>query len=472
MFKRFNANYLALFLLIDVALLQLALLAGLALRYNTPIGEPFPHITVQNVRFELHLAVALLGAVGFISLSVYNPRKILRWVDEVQRVALANTVVSFSLMGALYMLNVDLPRLGFLYYYLLSTALLVGYRLLLRGFYRLRQHHPDSHSRVLIVGAGRIGSEVVNEFRQNRWPGLDMVGFLDDDPEKVGQEIDGLPVLGSASRVKSAVQEHRIDEVILALPSRAHERLNDLVAMLYDQPVRVRVVPDFFDLAFHNATVESMGGVLLIGLRDPAIDGVQRLMKRLMDIVLSALALIIMSPIFIVCALAIKLGDGGPVLYKSERAGENGKPFKMLKFRSMRPDADKELETVAQVDEEGNIVHKRQEDSRVTRVGRFLRRTSMDELPQLINVLKGEMSLVGPRPELPWMVEKYQLWQRKRFAVPQGMTGWWQINGRSDAPMHLHTEHDLYYIQNYSLWLDIRILWKTVGVIISGRGAY
>jgi exopolysaccharide biosynthesis polyprenyl glycosylphosphotransferase len=471
-FKRFSANYLAFFLLFDAVLLQVALLAGLALRYNTPIGEPWPHITVQNVRLELHLAVALLGVIGFISLSVYNPRKIVRWVDELQRVVLANTVVALSLMGALYILNVDLPRLGFLYFYVISTILLVSYRLILRAIHRLRQHHPDALSRVLIVGAGRTGREVVNEFRQHRWPGLELVGFLDDDTEKIGEEIDGLPVLDSAGRVKEVVKESRIDEVIIAFPSHAHERLNSLVAMLYDQPVLVRVVPDFYDLAFHNATVESMGGVLLVGLRDPAIDGAQRLLKRLMDIVLSVLSLIIMSPIFLIAAIAVKWQDGGSVFYKSERVGENGKPFWMLKFRSMKPNADKELEHLVQRDEEGNIIHKHAEDPRVTRVGRWLRRTSIDELPQLINVLKGEMSLVGPRPEMPWMVEKYQPWQRKRFAVPQGMTGWWQINGRSDAPMHLYTEHDLYYIQHYSLWLDIRILWKTIGVIIAGRGAY
>jgi exopolysaccharide biosynthesis polyprenyl glycosylphosphotransferase len=471
-FKRFNANYLALFLLFDLFLLQLALLAGLSLRYNTPIGEPWPHITVQNVRLELHLAVALLGVAGFISLSVYNPRKVMRWVDELQRVVLANTVVAFSLMGALYLLNVDVPRLGFFYFYIISTVLLVSYRLVLRAFHRLRQHHPDALSRVLIVGAGRTGRGVVNEFREHRWPGLELVGFMDDDPEKVGQEIDGLPVLGAADRVKEIVQEHHVDEVIIALPSQAHERLNGLVAMLWDQPLQVRVVPDFFDLAFHNATVESIGGVLLIGLRDPAIDGAQRLMKRLMDIVLSALSLVIMSPIFLIATIAIKLHDGGPVFYRSERIGENGRTFRMFKFRSMKPDADKDFGQVAQRDEQGNIIHKHAEDPRVTRVGRWLRRTSIDELPQLINVLKGEMSLVGPRPELPWMVEKYQLWQRKRFAVPQGMTGWWQINGRSEAPMHLYTEHDLYYIQHYSLWLDIRILWKTLGVIITGRGAY
>ena len=472
MIRRFNANYMALFLLADSLLLQVALVLALALRYRTPIGQPWPHVAVQNLRLELHLAIGILGLVVFIGLSVYNARKVIRWIDELQRIVVANTVACFMLAGALYFMNAEVPRLGFLYFYVLSTVLLAGYRLVLRVLHRMRQHHPDVITRVLVVGAGKLGTELVTEFWRQRWPGMKIVGFLDDDPDKRDKQILDLPVLGGLKDVKEVVSLCAVDEVLIALPSHAHERLNDLVALLYDQPVRVRVVPDFFELAFHNATVESMGGILLIGLRDPAIDGVQRLVKQLMDITLSVIGLIVLSPVFLITAIAIKMQDGGPIFYKAERVGENGRPFRMLKFRSMVPDADRLKDMVIQRDSEGNIIHKVSQDPRVTPVGRFIRRTSIDELPQLINVLKGEMSLVGPRPELPWMVAQYQMWQRKRFAVPQGITGWWQINGRSDSPMHLHTEHDLYYIQNYSLWLDIQIIWKTIAVIVSGKGAY
>jgi lipopolysaccharide/colanic/teichoic acid biosynthesis glycosyltransferase len=174
----------------------------------------------------------------------------------------------------------------------------------------------------------------------------------------------------------------------------------------------------------------------------------------------------------LVIALAIKRDSPGPVIYNSRRVGENGKLFWMHKFRSMVQDADKQLEMVARYGPNGEILHKSPDDPRITRVGRFLRKTSLDELPQLFNVLKGEMSLVGPRPELPELVENYEPWQRKRFAVPQGITGWWQINGRSDKPMHLHTEDDIYYIQNYSLFLDVYILLKTAWVVLRGDGAY
>ena len=162
----------------------------------------------------------------------------------------------------------------------------------------------------------------------------------------------------------------------------------------------------------------------------------------------------------------------GEIIFRQKRVGENGRIFEMLKFRTMIPGAEERRREVESVNHYGDLVHKSMDDPRVTRIGRILRRTSLDELPQVINILKGEMSLVGPRPELPYLVDEYKPWQYKRFAVPQGLTGWWQVNGRSDNPMHLHTEDDLYYIEHYSLFLDLIILFKTLGVVIKGEGAY
>jgi exopolysaccharide biosynthesis polyprenyl glycosylphosphotransferase len=166
-------------------------------------------------------------------------------------------------------------------------------------------------------------------------------------------------------------------------------------------------------------------------------------------------------PILLAIAIAIKLSSPGPIIYKQQRVGENGRPFWVYKFRTMVPDADSHP-----------TPDKRRDDPRVTKIGKLLRRTSLDELPNLFNVLRGEMSLVGPRPEQVFIVEQYEPWQRQRLAVPPGLTGWWQVNGRSDLPMHLNTQYDLYYIRNYSLLLDIKILWKTIGVVIQGKGAY
>ncbi|HXV41795.1 MAG TPA: sugar transferase, partial [Anaerolineae bacterium] len=181
---------------------------------------------------------------------------------------------------------------------------------------------------------------------------------------------------------------------------------------------------------------------------------------------------ILALPIMGLIALLIKFDSPGPIVFKQQRAGENGRPFKMYKFRTMVHDAEAQHSELIQKTEAGLPIHKFYDDPRVTQFGRFLRRTSLDELPQLINILKGEMSLVGPRPELPWLVDQYEPWQRKRFEVPQGLTGWWQVNGRSDKLMHLHTDEDLYYIKHYSLWLDIQILWRTLKAVIGRTGAY
>jgi exopolysaccharide biosynthesis polyprenyl glycosylphosphotransferase len=301
---------------------------------------------------------------------------------------------------------------------------------------------------------------------------VQFVGFLDDSRGKQGAAVSGLPVLGTIDDALTVIDRYRVNEVLIALPQRAHSRVANLVATLYEKPVQIHVVPDYFELAFFGATVETLGTIPMIGLRDPAIDGFQRFIKRLFDLLCSTLALLIFSPFLLAAALAIKLEDGGPIFYRATRVGENGKLFGMFKFRSMVPGADRMQVAVNQTGADGQVIHKRPDDPRITRVGRLLRRTSIDELPQLLNVLKGDMSLVGPRPELPWLVEKYQPWQRKRFAVPQGITGWWQVNGRSDNLMHLHTEQDMYYIQNYSLWLDLQILWRTLFVVFRGKGAY
>jgi exopolysaccharide biosynthesis polyprenyl glycosylphosphotransferase len=218
--------------------------------------------------------------------------------------------------------------------------------------------------------------------------------------------------------------------------------------------------------------VEEFAGLPMLDLRAPALNEYQRMVKRAFDLTLTFLMLIPALPIMALIATAIALDSPGPIIFSQSRVGENGKLFQMHKFRSMVADADKRLDEVTRPTANGKVVHKFANDPRVTRVGRFLRRTSLDELPQLFNVIKGDMSIVGPRPELPLLVEQYEPWQHKRFSVPQGMTGWWQINGRSDKPMHLNTEDDLFYIHNYSLLLDLHILVKTVWVVLRGKGAY
>ena len=476
MFKRFSTNYMAILFLVDSILVQISLWTAMQLRFELPFGQEvrpeWDTVWGHVPDWGLHGAIGVMWLLSFLLLSVYTSRQVIRWADEFQRIVLAHTIAALSLAGVLYLANIELLRLIYIYFYLLSIVFLLGYRTILRTWHRLRHDKSGSVARILVVGAGDMGRRLVAEFHRQEWPGIEFVGFLDDSSEKQGKQILNLPILGQLDDAVQIIQREAVDEVIIALPAHAHSQLANLVALLHEQPIRVRVVPDYFGLAFFGATVESLGGIPLIGLRDPAIDDFQRFAKRLLDIFLSGAGLVLASPILAAVAVAIKLEDGGPVFYHASRVGENGRLFRMLKFRSMIRDADKLQHQVNQVDANGNLIHKTADDPRITRVGRVIRRTSIDELPQLFNVLRGEMSLVGPRPELPWLVETYEPWQRKRFAVPQGITGWWQVNGRSDNAMHLHTDQDLYYIQNYSLWLDLQILWRTITIVLRGKGAY
>jgi exopolysaccharide biosynthesis polyprenyl glycosylphosphotransferase len=196
------------------------------------------------------------------------------------------------------------------------------------------------------------------------------------------------------------------------------------------------------------------------------------MVKRAFDFLFSLFALFLTLPLMTLSALMVYLEDGSPIIFRQTRVGRNGCLFEIYKFRTMIRNAEQMQSQVDRWDSDGNLIHKMKDDPRVTRVGRILRRFSLDELPQLFNVLGGTMSLVGPRPEVPYLVETYEPWQHQRFAVLPGMTGWWQVNGRSDRPMHLHIEDDLYYIQNNSIWLDLRIILKTIWVVIVGKGSY
>jgi exopolysaccharide biosynthesis polyprenyl glycosylphosphotransferase len=303
---------------------------------------------------------------------------------------------------------------------------------------------------------------------------LTLVGFADDDHDQPEHTHLEYPVLGTLSDLPCLAQKYHVQEIIFALPPAKQSALRSLVMALQSTPANLRMIPDVFDLVFLRASVEDFDGIPLIGLREPVITGLDRLVKRLFDLVISALLLILFSPLMLSLALLIKLDSPGSVFFRQRRVGEGGRLFWMYKFRSMVDGAEQEETGLLQKTAEGlPVFAKTRQDSRITNLGRFLRRTSLDELPQLFNVLKGEMSLVGPRPEIPGVVEMYEPWQRKRFAVPQGMTGWWQVNGRMKrADPRQRTEDDLFYIRNYSLWLDLRILWKTVQAVIHGEGAY
>ncbi len=456
-------------LVLTAGALYLASLARLALPWGVALWPQAVRLNVQ-----VYVLVLAIWLSVFFLLSVYDPKRNVRFADELRSVFVAVLVGTLVFAGALYFSYRDVPRLLFLYFFCIDLALLLGWRALLRGIFRLAGRSGRGRRRVLIAGAGKVGRNVAANLQQQEWTDVEVIGFLDDDPTKQGKRLDGVLVLGPLQDAPDVIEEKEVQEVVFALPLGAHRELANLVVELQKLPVVVKVVPDFFDLAFFRAAiaVDDLGGIPLLNLRASAIEGFPRMLKRTFDLVGAVLLMILLSPLLLIVAVLIKLDSKGPVVFRQLRVGENCRPFYVYKFRSMVANAEERLEEVMIETEDGQVIHKGRDDPRVTRVGRVLRRTSTDELPQLFNIIKGEMSLVGPRPELPFLVDRYEPWQRKRFAVPPGMTGWWQIRGRSDRPMHLHVEDDLFYIQNYSLLLDLQILWKTLGVVLRRRGAY
>jgi exopolysaccharide biosynthesis polyprenyl glycosylphosphotransferase len=238
-------------------------------------------------------------------------------------------------------------------------------------------------------------------------------------------------------------------------------------------PIPVRLIPNYLELSLYTYKASSLDELPLIRLRQSPMTHRQRLLKRAFDFTLATLAFIAVLPVFSIIALLIWLDDRGPIFYRQARYGENGRIFKMIKFRSMVVNAEKLVNEVISVDEDGNTIYKKSDDKRVTTIGQIIRKTSLDELPQIINIIRGDMSIVGPRPEVVSIVEKeYEPWQHERQTVPQGLTGWWQVTGRSKIECYKDTRKDIYYIRNYSFWFDIKIILMTIPALFKGKGAF
>jgi exopolysaccharide biosynthesis polyprenyl glycosylphosphotransferase len=442
----------------DLFLTQLALLVANWLRLALPLGQEIGGNTGTLLNPYLHLMALGLWPVVFAVISVYDVRRNVRPVGEARTLFVAVSTATFVLGGALYFTFRDVPRLLIVYFYFIDLLFLASARIGFGLVLRLLHAGGRPLTRILIVGTGEAAQATVLALQTRLGHSILIVGYVDDTVRTLPSKE---PVVGKTADVPRLIKELDVDEVIICLPGERYAEVERLSFQLQTEPVRVRLVPDFLKLVMVQSSVDIVGGLPLIGLREPRIDGVDWIVKRTFDVVVTVIGLLVIWPLLLLIALAIRASSPGPVIYKQQRVGENGKLFWVYKFRTMVVGADQRTTTLKQAD-----------DPRVTKIGRFLRRTSLDELPNLLNVLRGEMSLVGPRPEQVFIAQAYEPWQRQRLAVPPGMTGWWQVNGRSDLPMHLNTQYDLYYIRNYSLLLDLKILWKTIGVVINGKGAY
>lgn len=462
MVRRFSSRILGLQFLLDILLTLVSVKIAEQLRLHLVTGLERREQFVA-VRPWVFLLVLVIWTGFLLLFGAFDSRRGMSLLVDLGNVWLSVTISMLVLASIFYLLALDPAnapsRLFYLYFYVADLLLLGMSRIALFSILGTLRRRGRLVRRVLLVGSGVYGRHVAVRLQGHETGGVALVGYVSSSDEP---PLPRLQRWGDFSDVLDIVRQRQIDEVVIALPAAAHADALRINAELQEIDVDVRILPDVFEMVAMRARVEDFYGLPLISIREPSMNPVQMRAKRVFDVVVATLLSVVLSPLFAAIALWIKLDSPGPALIHQRRVGAGGALFPMHKFRSMQWDP----KTVDAAFE------KRADDPRITRAGRVLRRTSLDELPQLWNVLKGEMSLVGPRPELPVIVDLYEPWQRKRFGVPPGMTGWWQIHGRSDQSMHLNTEQDLFYVQNYSILLDVQILLRTVSAVIKGKGAY
>jgi exopolysaccharide biosynthesis polyprenyl glycosylphosphotransferase len=447
--------------LLDTAAAVLALFAAnwLYTLNLVPIGRSV-HVDLEPSFVALTLAV---WTIAFWWSGAY-PMKHWRGVfGEWQAVGHAFALGALICAGFLYVTFRDTPRPLFLYFVALDLPCLLATRALVQLIDRLGLLRLPI-SRVAIIGTGRQARDAAEMIAKRHKRGIQLVGFIGEKSET------GMNVIGRIDDVAELVRRHQVTHVIVS--SRAALARTNVLPQLVRTPVTIMVKPDSIDLGFARTGFEEFGGMPLLNVRPSGLRNWHRPIKRFQDVLLALGGLLVLSPVIGLIALAIRLESEGPVIFRQQRVGEGGRVFTILKFRTMRAERRKNDSGPPEHLTERRRQYKSRNDPRITRVGRFLRTWSLDEIPQLWNILTGEMSVVGPRPELPDIVSRYVDWQFQRFCTPPGLTGWWQVNGRSDRPMHEHVEDDIYYIQHSSPWLDLVILGKTVPAVLTRRGAY
>ena len=412
--------------------------------------------------------MSFVCATLFPFVGLYAPQRGVTLFEEVRRLVngwllLATTWFTFLFLSKT---GADFSRVWSIYWIVAGFFVHLAARGAIRVTLRSLRRRGYNVRRMAIVGAGGLGREIADRIRRTPWSGLDIRGFYDDNPALAVGTVDGLPVLGDVDRLLDDLESGGLDQVWIALPLRAEARIRELLEGLRRHSVQVRFVPDIFNFTLLHHSMTEIAGLPVINLTDSPLEGANLLLKQVEDVVLSLGILIFAAPLMLLIAIGIKLSSPGPVFYRQERVTWNGQRFRILKFRTMPIGA----ESVS------GPVWSRRDERRATPFGAFLRRTSLDELPQFINTLRGEMSVVGPRPERPEFVERFKHeipGYMQKHLVKAGITGWAQVNDfRGDTDVHERIQCDLYYIENWSLWFDLRIIGLTLVHVFRSRNAH
>jgi exopolysaccharide biosynthesis polyprenyl glycosylphosphotransferase len=450
-------------MLADGALAILLLGALSIVRFGPEWLIHWQPILQQPLAFAISYALLWVGSLWLHGL--YRPRS--RWTlrSEALAIGRATVVMALITLSVLFVFKLpDVSRAFLTLLFPIQWAVTIGSRALLRwAFERLRRQGRNQRF-VLVVGAGPRAQIFARKLVDHRELGLTIRGFIDDEAPNLPA---GWRYLGPLASIEALLHSEVIDEVVVCLPISQWDRINAIAQLCEEEGKIVRVPVDFLEHAFAVGRIEELDGTPVYSLVSGPDRVAALLTKRLFDLAVAAAGLLVMSPLLLVVALLIRVRDGGPILFRQTRVGLHGRPFEVLKFRTMVTDAEARYgEVVGMSDPRGFKVT---DDPRITTTGQFLRRTSLDELPQLWNVLRGEMSLVGPRPAPPREVETYDLWHRRRLSMKPGITGLWQVSARRSDDFDGRAELDLSYIDRWSLWLDLKILLRTLPAALEGR---
>jgi Undecaprenyl-phosphate glucose phosphotransferase len=470
--NRHNRLLVAFHILSDALLAVTAFILAYALRFHTVLGVLIP-ITkgVPPLRQYVNVLpfVAVLVPLGFHLQGLYRLRRGRSRVDDFFAVFVGSILaVVFGIVATLYVQTyfaptatrtrgaLEVSQAAWGIFLVLNVALTFSSRELVREVLERRWRAGIGLKRILIAGSGELGRLVADKILEHRELGYQIVGFVDDKAPGDHLGYRGLPLLGTIEEAPEIAARETIDHLYVALPPEQHVQMLELIESTSREMVDVKVVPDLLQVIALRARLEDLDGVPVININDVPLQGLNSAIKRALDIAISAAALAVLSLPLLIIALLVRATSRGRVFYRQERMGLDGKSFTIVKFRSMFHDAERDT----------GPVWAREDDPRVTPLGKFLRKSNLDEMPQLWNVLRGDMSIVGPRPERPHFVEqfKHRIPQYMlRHKVKAGLTGWAQVNGwRGNTPLEKRIEYDLYYIENWSVKLDLKIMWLTV----------
>jgi exopolysaccharide biosynthesis polyprenyl glycosylphosphotransferase len=440
-------------------------LLALELRFDATGSHPVSYLI-------LSLGLPLIW-IAFLALAGgYDKRFVGVGSDEFRRVLNAGVTLTAAVAILSYASKSEIAR-G---YVVIALPCLTGFDLGARYLLRKRLHRLRTRGvamrRVVAVGHARVAAALATELRRESYHGLQVVAACVADPDTPG-EIDGIPFVGGLRNVPQVVARYKADTVaVLACPEMSGVRLRELAWELEKTGTDLCVAPALLDVAGPRTTIRPVAGLPLLHMDHPEFTGTKQVIKDAFDKLVGLSALALTAPVFLFVTLIIRLDDGGPAFFRQTRVGRDGRGFTVYKFRTMVMDAEKLKAELAASNDHDGVLFKMRKDPRITKVGSWLRRWSLDELPQLVNVVRGDMSLVGPRPALPDEAARYGDYVRRRLVVKPGLTGLWQVNGRSDLSWEESVRLDLRYVENWSLVLDLQILWKTLSAVWRGSGAY